>query len=103
MGVSVERKPVLVRLLRGEVDADVAAGELRISRRSLMDLRRRYLKSKLPPVEGTAHFGVQVDQKDDASIQTGFTEAVERAGQLDILVNNGQHGVADDWTDITSE
>ncbi len=53
MGISVERKAVLVRLLRGEVDADAAAGELEISRRALMGLRRRYLKSKLPPVEGT--------------------------------------------------
>ena len=53
--ISAERLRVLVRLLRGEVEVAEGAQELGISRRALMDLRRRYLRSKLPRVEGTLH------------------------------------------------
>ncbi|MDA0747098.1 MAG: penicillin acylase family protein [bacterium] len=50
--IPAERKAVLVRMLRGEVKPDVAAQELSISRRALTDLRRRYLNSKLPQMDG---------------------------------------------------
>ena len=57
----------------------------------------------LPRHDGADHFCVQLDHKDDASIQRGFTETVDRVGRLDILFNNGQSGAGNDWTDISRE
>jgi len=59
--------------------------------------------AELPTPGGTAHIGVQLDHKDDDSLQSGFTEAVQRSGGLDVLFNNGQGGPADDWTSITAD
>ncbi|MEE2843291.1 MAG: SDR family NAD(P)-dependent oxidoreductase, partial [Planctomycetota bacterium] len=42
------------------------------------------------------HFGVELDHKSEESITTGFAKAVELAGHVDILVNNGQGGNAKD-------
>jgi len=56
------------------------------------------------PVKGDAtHFGIQLDHKDEDSIQKGFSQVVDRCGGLDILVNNGQGGAANDWTDISCD
>ena len=57
----------------------------------------------LPTTGGTVHLGVPLDHKDEDSLQSGFAEAVERSGGLDILVNNGQSGPSDDWTSITAD
>ena len=40
---------------------------------------------------------------DEASLQQGFGQAVDVAGGLDVLVNNGHEGQAADWTDVTAE
>ncbi len=53
--ISPERLRILMRSLRGEVGEAESAQELGISRRAFMDLRRRYLRGKLPRVEGTLH------------------------------------------------
>jgi len=50
-----------------------------------------------------SHWGVEIDHKNEASIQSGFAEAIERSGGLDILVNNGQGGAADDLTTVTAD
>ena len=47
-----ERRTVVVRMLKGEIDPDVAASELGVPRKSVMDLKRRYLRSKLPKIKG---------------------------------------------------
>lgn len=44
------------------------------------------------------HFGVELDHKSEESIATGFARAVQLAGKVDILVNNGQGGNAKDLT-----
>lgn len=49
---------------------------------------------------GTGHLGLTLDHKDDASIETLMKDAVAQCGQIDILVNNGTHGAADDWTTV---
>ncbi len=36
------------------------------------------------------------------SINRGFARAVEAAGQIDVLVNNGHEFQAHDWTDASS-
>lgn len=56
------------------------------------------------PIHGSAmHHGVVLDQLNPDSIQQGFDAAVAIAGQVDILVNNGQQGHARDLTNVTAE
>ena len=61
--------------------------------------RARAAAAKLPG-DGT-HYGVELDQMDGDSVAAGFAEAVEAAGQLDILVNNGLDACPKDLTDVT--
>jgi NAD(P)-dependent dehydrogenase (short-subunit alcohol dehydrogenase family) len=56
--------------------------------------------AKLP---GTGHFGVAMDQMDGDSVARGFAEAIERAGEIDILINNGHDPNASDLTTVTRE
>jgi len=49
------------------------------------------------------HFGVEINQLDEASITNGFAAAVDAAGCVDVMVNNGQQGHAMDLTDVTAE
>ena len=58
---------------------------------------------QLPSVGEARHFGVTLDQLDEESLNAGFDAAVEAAGQVDILINNGQQGHAMDLTDVTAE
>lgn len=60
------------------------------------------LPSPSPPGRAV-HFGVQLDQLDEASLNAGFDAAVEAAGHVDILINNGQQGHPLDLTDVTGE
>ena len=55
----------------------------------------------LPDPKGVGHFGIALDHMEEASIERGVAEAIERAGQIDVLVNNGQEPVRRDWTDVT--
>jgi len=52
---------------------------------------------------GEGHHSVVIDQLDEAGISVGFAEAVEVAGKIDILVNNGHAGDAHDLTDASAE
>jgi penicillin amidase len=97
--MSEERFGVLRRLLRGEISADKGAEELGISRRALMDLRRRYLRGKLPRIEGRLHapldgpvrvrrdrWGVtHIEAKSlaDCYVALGYGMAQDRLWQLD--------------------
>jgi NAD(P)-dependent dehydrogenase (short-subunit alcohol dehydrogenase family) len=60
------------------------------------------LARSLPKVSGGDHCGVALDYLDPGSIERGFAAAVERAGPIGILVNNGHQGVANDWRSITA-
>jgi gluconate 5-dehydrogenase len=57
----------------------------------------------LPSERGQKHFGVALDQLDEASIESGFQSVVDRTGAVDVLVNNGQHGPPNDLTNVTTE
>jgi gluconate 5-dehydrogenase len=59
--------------------------------------------NKLPTGPGQEHFGVVLDQLDEGSINLGFQAVIERSGTVDVVVNNGQHGPANDLTDVTTE
>jgi NAD(P)-dependent dehydrogenase (short-subunit alcohol dehydrogenase family) len=54
------------------------------------------------PGEGD-HTGVQLDHMESSSIEDGFAELIEVAGQVDVLVNNGNEAQGNDWTDVTFE
>lgn len=53
--------------------------------------------------EGGQPIGVAIDQMDEASIRRGFNQAVDLAGRIDILVNNGHELLAADWRTVTSD
>ena len=59
--------------------------------------------AELPVKPGNRHFGVQIDQLSEQSANAGFDAAVELAGGVDILINNGQQGHAMDLTNVTAE
>ncbi len=59
--------------------------------------------ASLPTSGNAVHQAVEMDHMDEASIQNGFAEALDRVGTLDILVNNGHDPQANDWTDVTGE
>lgn len=54
------------------------------------------------PEQGN-HVGVQLDQLDPESIHAGFSAAVDVAGKIDILVNNGHDAIGVDWTTVSPE
>lgn len=58
----------------------------------------------LPSPSGAKHAGVALDQMSEASCESGFADAVRRAGRVDILVNNGLHreSAAHDWTEVSA-
>lgn len=57
----------------------------------------------LPANGGQSHFGVALDHLDEASIESGFTDALLRAGRIDILVNNGHAANGSDLTTVTGD
>ncbi len=66
--------------------------------------RARQVAAELPTASASiTHHGVELNQLDEASLNAGFDAAVEAAGQIDILVNNGQQGHASDLTNVTAE
>ncbi len=65
--------------------------------------RARQAAAALPPAPTGPHHGVCLDQMDAESIRSGFAEAVEAAGSLDILVNNGLAATANDLTTVSFE
>ena len=61
------------------------------------------LARSLPNYERVQHLGLSLDYLEPASIERGFAEACQRAGAIDMLVNNGHHPLAKDWRDVTAE
>lgn len=53
--------------------------------------------------EAGRHLAATLDHMDEASIERGFAQAIDQAGQVDILVNNGHEGLSADWTNVSSE
>jgi gluconate 5-dehydrogenase len=49
------------------------------------------------------HLGVELDQQDECSITAAFSAVLERAGRLDVLINNAHEPLAVDWRTVTGE
>ena len=65
--------------------------------------RAQSVADALPTPGAARHFAVALDHLDETSLNAGFDEAVNQAGQVDILVNNGQQGHPLDLTNVTAE
>lgn len=61
------------------------------------------LASKLSTDQNNQHTSVVIDQLDPTSIRNGFGAAVQSAGKIDILVNNGHAGDPHDLTNVDAE
>jgi NAD(P)-dependent dehydrogenase (short-subunit alcohol dehydrogenase family) len=57
----------------------------------------------LPRLHGAKHKAVSIDHTDEASVRDGFATALEKAGRVDVLVNNGHAALGVDWTNVTAE
>ena len=66
--------------------------------------RAQSVASSLPRTgAGQRHYAVELNHMDEQSLQAGFTRAIELAGGLEVLVNNGHEPTAADWTNVTGE
>ena len=65
--------------------------------------RAQQAAAKLPSPGEATHHGVELDQMDGDSIRRGFAAAVQAAGQVDVLVNNGLDAEGKDLTEISFE
>jgi gluconate 5-dehydrogenase len=63
--------------------------------------RARAAAAGLPSPGGARHFGAALDQMEAEKLNDQFAAAVDLAGPIDILINNGHEGEAADWTTIT--
>jgi NAD(P)-dependent dehydrogenase (short-subunit alcohol dehydrogenase family) len=59
--------------------------------------------ARLPRVGEAKHFAIAMDHMDEASIESGFAEAVRQAERVDVLINNGHEGLGADWKTVTGE
>jgi NAD(P)-dependent dehydrogenase (short-subunit alcohol dehydrogenase family) len=58
---------------------------------------------QLPRVDNASHHGVAIDHTDESSVRDGFAAALQQAGRIDVLVNNGHEPLGADWTTVTAE
>ena len=65
--------------------------------------RARDVVNELHSPAGARHHAVTLDQLSETSLNDGFDAAVAAAGQVDILINNGQQGHPLDLTNVTAE
>lgn len=59
--------------------------------------------AQLPVVNDATHHGIQLNQLSDESVQACFSQAIQLAGQVDVLVNNAQQSTAVDWTSVAPD
>lgn len=57
----------------------------------------------LPVVGNARHHGVALDYFDPDSIERCVKDAIQAAGRIDILVNNGYERITADWRHVTAE
>ena len=56
------------------------------------------------PRSGTArHHGIALDHMQPNNLAQSFRQAVQLAGKIDVVINNGNEALAADWTNVTPE
>jgi gluconate 5-dehydrogenase len=100
-------KTALVTGARGYLGSALAAALAEAGCRVIVSSRDREgaeaCATGLPTPAGQKHRGVALDYTEAASIERGFAEAVNLAGTIQILVNNGHNPVKSDWRSVTAE
>lgn len=59
--------------------------------------------SSLPRSAGARHLGLPLDHMRPDQLPEAFAHAVDRAGRIDVLINNGHEAEPADWSTITPE
>jgi NAD(P)-dependent dehydrogenase (short-subunit alcohol dehydrogenase family) len=67
------------------------------------EARAQTAAGSLPCPGAARHHGVALNHMESDSIETGFRRAVELAGRVDVLVNNGHEAQPADWSTVTAE
>lgn len=65
--------------------------------------RAKAAAQALPRPAGTEHVGLELDHMHPERLAEWFGGALASTGHIDVLVNNGHDGLANDWTDVTPE
>lgn len=65
--------------------------------------RCREAVDRLQDSSGGTHHAVQLDHLNPDSVASGFEEALAAAGNIDILINNGNQAVGVDWSQVDAE
>ncbi|QDU56872.1 SDR family NAD(P)-dependent oxidoreductase [Aeoliella mucimassa] len=78
----------------------LAAAGARVVVGSRSESRAQQVADALQNRSGVEHLGVALDYRDDQAIEQGFSDAISRAGAIDVLVNNGHILDARDWTTV---
>lgn len=65
--------------------------------------RAREAAALLPQVGTARHIGLPLDHMQPETLAAGFKRAVDAAGPVSILVNNGHEALAADWSTVTPE
>ena len=62
--------------------------------------RAKMAANRLPSPGGATHHAVVLDHMDEDSLNSGFDAAVDAAGNVDILINNGHQAEPHDLTNV---
>lgn len=100
-------KTVLISGASGYLGSAMARGLAEAGARLVISSRNaeraQQAASELPDPQQVGHLGVELDHMDEASLERGFESACQAAGQIDVLVNNGNDPVGEDWRTVTAE
>lgn len=78
-----------------------AGAEVVVTSRDLQ--RAESAAARLPARSGTRHHGIELDHMRPAELEGAFRRALDLAGRVDVLVNNGHEAQTDDWRTVTPE
>ena len=66
--------------------------------------RATTVAGNLPDPRGIEHLGMKLDQMEpQVALERAFADIVEKAHQIDVLVNNGHEHGSCDWTDVSGD
>lgn len=65
--------------------------------------KAKAVAKKLKGAEAGRHLAVVIDHMDETSLERGFAAALDEAGHVDILVNNGHERLSADWREVGGE
>lgn len=65
--------------------------------------RAKDFAQTLPQVGAARHHGLALDHMQADTLEASFQQAIDLAGAVDILVNNGHDALSADWTTVTPE